>query len=102
MKCWSLALLLLLAGCLLPPTPDRPGEPDDDDAVADDDDDAGDDDDLGDSPAATGLCAAAGRSTSSTWTSVTCTGPVDFAPGTASNSSYTVQMGTLAFVPEED
>jgi hypothetical protein len=38
MKRWSLVLLLLVSGCLLPPTPDRPGEPDDDDIVVDDDD----------------------------------------------------------------
>ena len=90
------ALLLASAGCL-PTAPERPV--DDDDAGADDDDAVDDDDDLGDSPVATGLCAGAGRATSGNWTTVSCTGPLDLAPGVSTNGTYTVVTGTLSPLP---
>ena len=113
-----LALVMLLAGCL-PDPPERPAEGDDDDVVddddgvdddddvVDDDDSAADDDDsvpvlldLAVPPG--GLCAAPGRSTSTSFTAFQCTGPSVGAPGVSSSSSFTAVVGAarLLQVPE--
>ena len=81
------------------PADDDDVAPDDDDAVPDDDDTAPDDDDT--SPVLTdattppgGLCAAPGRSTSSSFAALHCTGPVVAAPGVSSSPSFTVITGS--------
>ena len=74
---------------------DDDSAPDDDDS-APDDDDAVDDDDALDPGVGNRLCAAAGVASNDTYTTSSCTGPVETAPGVATNGTYTIRINRLA------
>ena len=68
----------------------------DDDTGPDDDDDTGpDDDDVSGPGVGNRLCAAAGTSSNGIYTASSCTGPVETAPGVATNGVYTVRINRL-------
>jgi hypothetical protein len=84
---------------------------DDDDSGSDDDDSGSDDDDVIDDddagpplegPASSGLCAGAGRSSNADWVVLSCTGPVELAPGVSTNGIHTVVAGSLRLLPAQE
>ena len=76
---------------------------DDDDTGPDDDDTADDDDVVAEAVGPKSrLCSSAGRSTNSIHTAVTCTGPVEMAPGVSTNGTYTVVSGTLHLISQSE
>lgn len=72
----------------------------DDDASDDDDATGPDDDDLTGPGVGNRLCAAAGTASNGIYTASGCTGPVETAPGVATNGTYTVRINRLAPSPE--
>ena len=75
--------------------------PNDDDAGPDDDDVGPDDDDTsGGGDTSSRLCAGAGRAVGGAYTLVSCTGPLELAPGTASNGTHTVTYGAARLLEQ--